>query len=290
MSLRTGILCASVLCVFAAGAAAASPTSRPADEAYWFGPMRQVHAKFTGKHGTFANFGDSITVTLAYWAPLRWEHKSISPEGQRALDLVNSYMLKECFNDWKGPRFGSEGSMTIRWAHQNVDQWLKSLNPEVALIMFGTNDLNQIKIDEYETKTRQVVRKCLDNGTVVILSTIPPRSGQLEKCRQFAAVVRKIARDMKVPLVDFFAECLKRRPDDWDGTAPKFKVAGGDVYQVLTLISGDGVHPSNPKKYVGDFSEEALNTNGFGLRTYLSLLAYADVIENVLKEFIGRPV
>ena len=50
-----------------------------------------------------------------------------------------------------------------------------------------------------------------------------------------------------------------------------------------TLVSRDGVHPSYPKKYEGDYSEEALKNSGYGLRSYLTLLAYADVIRGVLK-------
>jgi len=194
-----------------------------AEEPPWVAPMKQVLGKFQGQHGSFAQFGDSITVTMAYWAPLRYEHKNLDAAGQKAFEVVNSYMNKDCWDKWKGPDFGSNGSMTIRWADENVERWLKKLNPEVVLIMFGTNDLNQLKTEEYEQKTRDVVRRCLENGTVVILSTIPPRSGKLEQCRTFAEVVKKIAADMKVPVVDYFAQCLKRRPQDWDGTMPKFK-------------------------------------------------------------------
>src|SRR5947207_1047636 len=37
----------------------------------WVAPMKKVRARFTGKPGTLAAFGDSITVTMALWAPLR---------------------------------------------------------------------------------------------------------------------------------------------------------------------------------------------------------------------------
>jgi hypothetical protein len=262
--------------------AGATASARAADEP-WIVSMKQVHAKFTGKRGTFAQFGDSITITMAYWAPMRYERKGLDAAGQKTFERVNSYMLPECWDKWKGPDFGSNGGMTIRWADENVDAWLKKLNPEVALIMFGTNDLNQLKVDEYEQKMRAVVKRCLDNGTVVILSTIPPRSGRLEQSRAFAEVAKKIATDLKLPVIDYFAECLKRRPDDWDGTLPKFKEAARDVYQVPTLISGDGVHPSNPKKFAGDYSDEGLKSNGFVLRNYLTLKAYAEVIEKVLQ-------
>jgi hypothetical protein len=118
-----------------------------------------------------------------------------------ALGLVKDYMFEDCW-DWRGPEYGNEGQMTIRWAHQNVDKWLRDLNPEVALMMFGTNDLGSLELQEYETKTREVVQKCLDNNTILILSTIPPKHGQAEKAAAFADAVRKIAREMKVPLTE----------------------------------------------------------------------------------------
>ena len=57
----------------------------------------------------------------------------------------------------------------------------------------------------------------------------------------------------------------------------------GDEYQAPTLIARDGVHPSNPKTYANVYSEAALRENGFSLRNYLTLLAYANVIDGVLK-------
>ena len=40
-------------------------------------PMRKAHARFTGTPGTFAQFGDSITVTMAFWAPLQSKPKNM---------------------------------------------------------------------------------------------------------------------------------------------------------------------------------------------------------------------
>ncbi len=253
------------------GLAAAAPAAEPD----WVGPMQKVHARFKGTPGTFAHFGDSITVSLAYWAPLAGEPKNMSPEMKSALEAVKGHMKPDCWAKWRGPEYGNDGGQTIRWAHQNVDKWLEKLNPEAALIMFGTNDLGQLDVKEYQEKTAAVVDRCLANGTVVILSTIPPRSGK------FAEAVRQVAQDKKVPLVDYFEEVVKRRPDDWDGSLPKFKGAT-DAYQVPTLISGDGVHPSNPKQYQ-DYSEESLNNNGFALRSSLTLMAYAGVVRQVLR-------
>jgi lysophospholipase L1-like esterase len=248
----------------------------------WVEPMKKVHARFTGTPGTLALFGDSITVSMAFWAPLRGEPKGMSKEMATAHKQVKDYMRPEGWDKTRGAKYGNEGGMTIRWADENVTKWLKDHNPEVAVIMFGTNDLGSLEEKEYAEKTAEVVERCLKNGTAVILTTLPPRSGLLDKSKQFAEALRRIAKDKKVPLIDYHAEILKRRPDDWDGALPKFKDVKGSEYEVPTLISRDGVHPSYPKSHA-DFSDESLRTNGYALRSYLTLLAYADVIGQVLK-------
>src|SRR5688572_27796511 len=141
--------------------------------------MKEVRARFTGTPGTLAIFGDSITVSLAFWAPLRGEPQKMSEEMAAAHKLVKEYMRPECWAEWRGPKFGNNGRMTIRWAHENAAAWLKEHNPEAAVIMFGTNDLSELEVKEFEQKTAEVVDACLKNGTVVTLTTLPPRSGLL---------------------------------------------------------------------------------------------------------------
>jgi len=282
---RVQRLCWVMICGL--GSALAGPVmlrgdEKPGDDPDWVEAMAAVHAKFKGQRRTFAQFGDSITVSMAFWSPLREEPKEMSPPVARSYWRVEQYMQAKCWSKWKGAEFGSEGSTTIRWAHRNVDLWMERINPEVALIMFGTNDLRQVELKEYTQKTRDVVRQCLKNGTVVILSTMPPRSGLLKESRMYAEAVADIAREERVPLVDYFGEILRRRPDDWDGSLKKFKDVPGDDYEVPTLIARDGVHPSNPQAHFGSFSEKALNTNGYGLRNYLVLMAYSQVIDRVL--------
>jgi hypothetical protein len=145
-------------------AAMVGGTGATAESDAWVAPMKQVHAKFTGSNGTFAQFGDSITFSMAFWAPLMWETKNMSPATAKAQTLVKGYMKPECWNKWKGPEFGNEGRMTIRWADENADKWLTRLNPEVAVIMFGSNDVGQMDAKEYEEKYRVVIQKCLSNG------------------------------------------------------------------------------------------------------------------------------
>jgi len=271
-----------MLSLFLSGQFTVSADDGTPDTQFWIEPMKKVHTRFTGTNGTFAQFGDSITFSMAFWSPLAGQPNQMNADLVRAHQLVKRHIKPECWSQWKGPEFGNKSSMTIRWAHDSVDKWLTKLNPEAAVIMFGSNDVGMMDANEYEQKTREVVRRCLRNGTVVLLTTAPPRSGRLDKSRHFAEVVRKIAREEQVPLIDYFAEILKRRPDDWDGALPQFKGLPGDDYQVPTLMARDGIHPSNPKLYANDFSNEGLRRAGFALRNYLTVTVYADVIERVL--------
>jgi hypothetical protein len=259
-----------------------APVARCADDLLaWVKPMHEVHAKFTGKPGTLALFGDSITDTKAFWAPLPYAPKTLPPDIAKSLAVVKKHMLDDCWGKWRGGEYGSESGQTAKWAEDNIDKWLKKLNPECAVILFGTNDIIRSDEKSYDKQMRAVVEKCLKNGTVVILTTIPPRAEQEEKAKAFAEIARKIAADFKLPLIDYHAEILNRRPDDWNGAMPKFKEFAKDVYQVPTLISGDGVHPSYPSKRA-DYSAEALNSNGYQLRSVLTLHAYSAVISHIL--------
>jgi hypothetical protein len=258
-----------------------APFARGADEApAWVKSMQEVHAKFSGKPGTLALFGDSITVSKAFWAPLQSEPKGLPADIAKSRRVVAKHMLPECWDKWRGPEYGNDGGQTAKWAEDNVEKWLKKLNPECAVIMFGTNDLTRSDVKIYDAQMRKVIEKCLANGTVVILTTIPPRAGQEKKAKEFAEAARKIAADLKLPLVDYHGEILKRRPDDWNGADAKVRKGEKDVYQVPTLVSGDGVHPSYPRQF-SDYSDDALKRNGYQLRTVLTLNAYADVITHV---------
>lgn len=272
--------CMLIIALTAASARAADDVKQPE----WIEAMRAVHAKFKGEAGTLALFGDSITVSLAFWAPLAYDPKQQSKEMAAALKRVKAYQKEACWRQWRGPEYGNEGGMTIRWAHDNIDAWLKKLNPEVAVIMFGTNDLTIVEQEEYEKKTREVVEKCLKNGTVVLLTTIPPRHNLAEKASKYAFAVRRIGEELKVPVIDFNAGVLIRRHLDWDGALPQFKATDPkqSEYDVPTLIARDGVHPSNPKDYQ-DYSTDSLKRNGFALRNYLTVVRYAEVIDKVLK-------
>ena len=227
ISLLAAVLILSIFAVPArAGDKSVTQPSTPAaDDRAWVEAMKKVHAHFTGRQGTFAQFGDSITVTLAYWSPLRHERKGMPAEGQSAFETVNAYLLPECWDKWKGPAYGSDGGQTARWARQNIDAWLKKLNPEVALIMFGTNDVRLgVPIDDYEKTSGKSSRSAstMAPWSSSARSHRGPRVGWRSSRPSSPRSIRKIAREMNLPLVDYHAAIVKRRPEDWNGSLAKF--------------------------------------------------------------------
>lgn len=268
-----------VLTLFCIAFGAALVIAAPA-EPIWAQEAARIHARFTGERGTVAQFGDSITVTKAFWTPLQYERRNASPAMEAAYKRVKERMKPQCWGDWKGPEFGSEGSQTVLWAGKHLDEWLKKLNPEIAVILFGSNDLLVMEQPEYRDKLRSVAKRCAERGTVPILTTLPPRHGFEGKHQLFAQTVREIAAELSLPLIDYHDEIIKRRPKDWNGALDKFKDFEG--YEVPTLISRDGVHPSYPKRFQNDYSDEGLRSSGYTLRNFLTLMK-ADEVMTALK-------
>ncbi len=257
--------CAALLVCLAAAA-------RGADE--WVEPMRAVHAKFKGQRGTVAQFGDSITITMAFFTPLSMEHKNVPDDLKEAHAWLRRYVQPRCWRAWKGPQFGNEGRTTTDWGVAGIAGWLKKLNPEVALVMWGTNDTYQgPKPPKYTDNLRLIVQACLDNGTVPILYTIPPKGDQAGNAKNTALVesfveaARTVAAEKKIPLVDFYKEIMSRQPTEFHKT-----------------LLGDGLHPSYPQAYQLDFSDEALKHSGYTLRNYLTLKALWEVHQKVLSQ------
>lgn len=250
----------------------------------WVPAMRRVAESASGEAGILLNVGDSISYSLAYFAPLQSIDQATAPRDVvSASATLDAFLKPECYR-WKGPEYGNEGGKTADWALQHLDQWIETLRPQLAVVMLGTNDIRYETAAQHAKNLRQLVERSLDRGVVVILTTIPPMDGHDDKVADAVAAQRQIAADLKVPLIDFHAHVMNRRGADWNGKLTQF--SGFEMWQAPTLISQDGVHLSNPDRWRADFSEEGLCRNGNTLRNYLTLMATAEVIEVV---FGGKP-
>ena len=262
LSIRPELLAATVAIFLIAGPVTPSAAQSP----YWVRPMQEVHQDFTGQAGTIARFGDSITDSLAFFATLQFPHQNTNADDTEALAWIQLYLPADVWTWQSSPSNGALGGTTSEWplepsalpGQRNIDQWLANLNPEMAVILWGTNELHSATpVTEYKARMREITRTVKTNGTIPILTTVPPRHDFTTEATLFADAVRDLALEEQVPLIDYHAEILLRNPGDtWDGV---LVYTGGSVFEVQRLISGDGVHPSNPAAFQRDFSSDGLS-------------------------------
>lgn len=222
--------------------------------------MKQVHAKGKAQKGSVSQIGDSITYTKAFLAGMAWGEVK-GPEWTSLTGRVNGKLL----NERKGPDHGNYSGWTAADGLGKIKSVLAAEKPEIAVIMYGTNDANKnVPPDTYGKNLAAIVDACIEAGCVPVISTIPPILNKEEKVAALNAVVKKLAAERKIPLVDFYAEILSRQPGTaWNGT----------------ILGNNDVHPSGGKNF--DFSESNLKTCGYALRNFLTCKVLKEVIENV---------
>ena len=255
-----------------------APVAVPARPA-WGEAMARVHARFRGKAGTFAHFGDSITETLAFWTPLKYERKNAPPEMERAFRKVEAYLRPECWRDWKGPEFGNQGG---RQRGGPTRTWRPGWRSSTRRWRWSCSGATTCASSRWSSTASDCARwsgSASTTGRWSSSARFRRGTGSRRRRRRSPRRPGRSAREMHVPLVDYHAEILKRRPGDWDGASEAFRAYEG--YDVPTLVSRDGVHPSAPQQYQNDYSVEALRCHGYDLRSYLVLMRYAEVIDAI---------
>lgn len=257
----------------------------------WVAPMQAVHATFTGTPNTIARWGDSITASGAFFGGLRWSTSNVGPEAAPALNWIQTVENPVMWG-WTDSAHGAQGATQTDWplasysgAERNLDHWLTTDKPEMVVIMWGTNECkNGTTVATFTANMTAVVQTAKARGTIPILTTPPPQHGK--DITPFVAAVNAIAASEHVPTIDYYNAIISRNPGtSWDGQ-PVYTANpaayGNDNYQVQTLISGDGIHPSNPSAYTSNFGATALSKNGYDLRNYVTLLGAYDVYQKVM--------
>lgn len=241
--------------------------------------MRKVAQRFKGAEGVVLHIGDSITYANPYgaWARggrgktpedveiCRWMHVGADNEkdgiylarvdrpGNRSETAVSGIRADE----WLAG--GKSGAPPL-------SELVRRFNPRMAVVMLGTNDVrNGRATASIAADLGRIVDLLTANGTIPILSTIPPMKGKDAEVAALNKAIAELVKAKRIPHVDYGGEILKRRPTDWLGT----------------LISEDGVHPS-----VGDAGAEPtegnLKSSGYLLRGWLSVRKIAEVKAKVL--------
>ncbi|MGH2688860.1 MAG: SGNH/GDSL hydrolase family protein, partial [Actinomycetota bacterium] len=103
---------------------------------------------------------------------------------------------------------------------------------QYAVLMIGTNDMNAGRdVDATATNVTSIVDALEAQNVVVVLSTIPPHFDAAKNANVVAYNdrLRTLAQTRGLPLIDYYAEILARRPGtSWNGT----------------LLGLDDLHPS----------------------------------------------
>lgn len=237
-------------------------------------PMKKVAAAFKGTEGVVLHIGDSITYANPYgqWARngkgktpadeaiLKWMHA-----GKR--DATDGWHLAAV--DRPGGRSETAASgirsdemlAGTKSGLPSLAEMIKTYTPRMAVVMLGTNDASASrKTEDYAADMERIVQTILDAGAIPILSTIPPHPKQEKLARDYNEALRKLAKAKKIPLIDYEAEILKRRPKDWNGT----------------LLAKDDVHPTAEGAAL-EPTEENLKKSGYLLRGWLSVRTIAEV-------------
>ena len=243
--------------------------------------MKQVAAKFKGKPGVFLHLGDSITYanqntawarggqgqTAEEKAFLKWSHageKSDADGWYLASVDVPSGRSHTAASGVRADEYlkGGKGGLPA------LAEIIKKYNPQLALYMLGTNDISAGRpVAAYIGDVEKAVDMLLANGTVVIVSTLPPYRGKAAQVEAYNTALRELAKKKQLPLIDLHAEMKER--------------AGADMEKLY--LGNDGVHlsfqPAN-----GPATDENLKKSGYMLRCYLAVHKGMEVKAKVLTD------
>ncbi|MCX7664332.1 MAG: SGNH/GDSL hydrolase family protein [Gemmataceae bacterium] len=230
--------------------------------------MKKVASQFKGKTGVYLHLGDSLTYANPYtaWARggkdhsdevkkfLNWSHAGKkndsdgyylasvdAPSGNRSETAASGLRADELLSGAKGlPR---------------LKEILQKYQPQMIVYMLGTNDLLRGReTAQYVLDVEKAIDTILAQGTVVILSTLPPIQGKTKQVEEYNKALRELAKKKQIPLIDLYAEMKARVGDDFE----------------KAYLSEDGIH-LNGNHSNGPATEDHLKNGGYLLRGYLSI-------------------
>ncbi|MEZ4668437.1 MAG: GDSL-type esterase/lipase family protein [Anaerolineae bacterium] len=206
--------------------------------------VHQIYAdgQAKGKRaGVFSKVGDSITAARHFSNPVGDGLYTLADYQylQGVIDAFTVQTVRDDYNSFTnlslaaGVGWTTDAVFKSRFADSSVclhdespvDCEYRVVQPSVAFIMFGSNDVAHLTEDTYAYNIARLVKLSIEQGVIPIISTFPARVGYEEQSAAFNARVVKVAQRYHVPLWDYDG-AMAALPDY--GLAP------------------DGVHPSIP--------------------------------------------
>ncbi|HEY3289075.1 MAG TPA: SGNH/GDSL hydrolase family protein [Anaerolineae bacterium] len=155
---------------------------------------------------------------------------------------------------WADPKWCQSGESPLACEY-------RISRPSIAIIMFGTNDVNYTDAATYDFYLRTIVSETLNRRIVPILNTFPTRPEDRQKSLLLNQIAVRVARDFDIPLVNL-NRALEQLPNR--GVNPE-----------------DSTHLSIPEdKRVDIFTADHL-TAGFTMRNLVTLQSLQAVLEAV---------
>lgn len=165
--------------------------------------LRSIHERNRGDDNAFIKVGDSITFSTDFLrclarTPVTGTHAPL--EETRRFFTAASWSRQSTAS-----KVGWHTNEPLRGSPAPVDVEIDRMQPAFAVVMLGTNDTYAGSEPSYRRNLQALVNHLTGRGIVPILSTIPPRAQASANAvvPRMNAVVRRVAAESKVPLVDF---------------------------------------------------------------------------------------
>jgi hypothetical protein len=155
---------------------------------------------------------------------------------------------------------------------------IKLTHPAIALVMFGTNDLERYgNVEMFQANMTKLLQQTIDAGVIPVLSTIPPRTDRSKfsaRVQKYNDAIITLGIQFNIPVINY-----------WRAMMTAELVNNG--------LSADGVHPN----YLGDgtkdirpvdFTADGLHY-GYNLRNLIVVQTLAKVKTIVIDDGPADP-
>lgn len=165
--------------------------------------LRGIHARSTGRSTSFIKVGDSITYSTSF---LRCLATTRTDGAHANLEDTRTFFEPASWARQSGAsKVGWHTYSPTHGSPSPLDVEIDEMKPAFAVVMLGTND-NYVGVGPaYRRDLQALVTHLTSRGIVPILSTIPQRklASANANVPRMNLVVRRVAADAKVPVMDF---------------------------------------------------------------------------------------